>query len=111
MKDERKVICVLCGQEWLPEIKNRCECGGFCTWGYAPNKPESFTVDEKGKELLLHLESEINDLLGRPDVIATPVHPSTLKRLEESLDHFEISHPELTTLLARLLESLSNVGI
>ncbi len=69
------------------------------------------TVDEKGKELLLHLESEINDLLGRPDVIATPVHPSTLKRLEESLDHFEISHPELTTLLARLLESLSNVGI
>ena len=69
------------------------------------------SVDEKGKELLLHLESEINDLLGRPDVIATPVHPSTLKRLEESLDHFEISHPELTTLLARLLESLSNVGI
>ena len=69
------------------------------------------SVDEKGRELLLHLESEINDLLGRPDVIATPVHPSTLKRLEESLDHFEISHPELTTLLARLLESLSNVGI
>jgi hypothetical protein len=69
------------------------------------------TVDKKGKELLLHLESEINELLGRTDGIVTPVHPSTLQRLEESLDHFEISHPELTTLLARLLESLSNVGI
>ena len=31
---EQKLVCVLCGKEWIPEVKNRCECGGFCTWGY-----------------------------------------------------------------------------
>lgn len=49
MEQEKILICVLCGKEWLPVIKNRCECGGFCTWGYKPNKPESFFVDDNGK--------------------------------------------------------------
>ena len=69
------------------------------------------TVDKEGQELLLHLDAEIKVLLGREDVNVTPIHPSTLKRLEEGLDHFEISHPALTFLLSKLLESLSNVGI
>jgi hypothetical protein len=69
------------------------------------------TVDEKGQELLLQLESEIQVLLDRPDVTVAPVHPSTLQRLEEGLDHFEATHPELTNLLSELLEILSNVGI
>lgn len=47
MKD-KKLICVLCGKEWEPPVKNVCECGGFCSWGYEPNKPESFIVDEDG---------------------------------------------------------------
>lgn len=53
MENEKKLICVLCGQEWgvKCEFTNRCEnekCTGFCTWGYELNKPESFSVDEKG---------------------------------------------------------------
>jgi hypothetical protein len=27
------LVCVLCGAPWEPAVKNRCECGGFCTWG------------------------------------------------------------------------------
>jgi len=69
------------------------------------------TVDKKGQDLLLQLESEINELLGRTDGSVTPVHPSTLHRLEEGLSHFEATHPDLTILLSKLLESLSNVGI
>jgi hypothetical protein len=69
------------------------------------------TVDKKGQDLLHQLEAEIQQLLGRTDAIVTPVHPSTLQRLEEGLDHFEITHPDLTILISRLLESLSNVGI
>ena len=69
------------------------------------------TVDKKGQELLLQLESEIQVLLDRPDVTVTPVHPSTLQRLEEGLKHFEATHTELTNLLSELLEILSNVGI
>ena len=71
------------------------------------------TVDQKGQDLLLHLEADIKDLLGRTEgnVAVTAVQPSTLKRMEEGLDHFEVTHPALTLLLSKLLESLSNVGI
>jgi hypothetical protein len=51
MEHEKKLICVLCGQEW-GEFNNVCEnknCKGFCSWGYEQMKPESFFVDDNGK--------------------------------------------------------------
>jgi hypothetical protein len=69
------------------------------------------TVDEKGQKLLLHLESDIRELLDRTEGNDVPVHPSTIQRMEEGLSHFEVTHPALTMLLARILESLSNAGI
>ena len=69
------------------------------------------TVDKKGQDLLLQLESEIQLLLDRKEVNVTPVHPTTLQRLEEGLDHLESTHTELTNLLSDLLEIISNVGI
>jgi thiamine biosynthesis lipoprotein ApbE len=69
------------------------------------------TVDEKGQELLAHLDSDIRKLLAQTGGVAAPVHPSTLRRLEESLDHFEATHPTLTILISRVLEGFSNVGI
>ena len=33
-KSDSELVCVLCGEPWMPEFKNRCECGGFCSWGY-----------------------------------------------------------------------------
>jgi hypothetical protein len=69
------------------------------------------TVDEKGQELLLHLEADIRALLARADGDAVAIHPSTLRRLQEGLDHFEVTHPTLTILISNLLEGLSKVGI
>jgi hypothetical protein len=69
------------------------------------------TVDEKGQELLVHLESDIRRLLAQNGELAAPVHPSTLRRMEESLDHFEVTHPTLTIMLSKLLEALSTAGI
>lgn len=69
------------------------------------------SVDKKGQELLTHLEADIQELLARADGDATPVHPTTLHRMEDGLNHFEATHPALTNLLSKLLESLSNVGI
>jgi predicted nucleic acid-binding Zn-ribbon protein len=69
------------------------------------------TVDEKGQELLAKLEADIQELLDRTEGSVTPVHPSTIQRLEEGLSHFEATHPALTALLSRFLEALSNVGI
>lgn len=49
-KDDREIsVCVLCGEPWLPSVKNRCECGGFCTWGAAKGAPpDSWDVTEEG---------------------------------------------------------------
>jgi hypothetical protein len=69
------------------------------------------TVDKKGQELLVHLDADIRKLLAQTGAVAAPVHPSTLRRMEEGLDQFEVTHPELTMLLSKLLEALSNVGI
>jgi hypothetical protein len=60
---------------------------------------------------LLHLEADIKELLGRKGGNVTTVQPSTLERLQEGLDHFEVTHPALTVLLSRFLEALSNAGI
>jgi len=69
------------------------------------------SVDEKGQELLVELESDIRKLLAQTGDGTPPVHASTLRRLEEGLDHFEVTHPRLTMLISKLLEALSNVGI
>jgi hypothetical protein len=69
------------------------------------------SVDKEGQKLLIHLESDIQELLNRTEGNVTPVHPTTIQRLEEGLSHFEVTHPELTALLSRFLEALSNVGI
>lgn len=69
------------------------------------------SVDEKGQELLLHLESDINGLLEQSGGHGTSARASTIRGLEEGLDHFEVTHPALTFLISKLLEALSNVGI
>ena len=69
------------------------------------------TVDEKGQELLRHLDADIHELLKRTGGTGIQLHPSTVQRMEDGLGHFEATHPALTTLIARLLEALSNAGI
>jgi len=44
------LVCVLCGEPWIPGFKNRCECGGFCTWGEKKDgPPSSWNVDTQGR--------------------------------------------------------------
>ena len=70
------------------------------------------TVDETGRELLSHLSVDIRNLLERTG------HEERLRgseweigRLEESIRHFEVSHPSLTAALSQLLNILNNAGI
>ena len=69
-------------------------------------------VDEKGRELLSRLSVDIRNLLERTG------HEERLRgnswvigRLEESIRHFEVTHPNLTAALAQLLTILNNAGI
>jgi hypothetical protein len=66
-------------------------------------------VDEKGRELLVSLEKDIRGLLHRSEGGSRDA--SMLDRLQDAIDHFEVSHPILTTLLSELSSILSNAGI
>jgi Domain of unknown function (DUF4404) len=69
------------------------------------------TVDEKGKKLLQELGKDIQQLLGRSEQASIRPEPSTTESLQTAIDHFEVTHPTLTTALSDLLTALSNAGI
>jgi len=68
-------------------------------------------VDEKGTKLLHDLDTDIHALLTRSGDESLEVHPTSVPLLENALDHFEVTHPDLTLQISRLLDFLSNTGI
>jgi len=68
-------------------------------------------VDEKGSALLRDLDGDIRALLERSEENPAPLHPTFVQRLEGTLYHFEVSHPRLSTMITRVMDSLSNAGI
>jgi len=68
-------------------------------------------VGDKEKALLRDLSGDIRSLLDRTEADQPQPIPTTIGRLEESIDLLEISHPTLTSLMSRLLAILSNAGI
>ena len=68
-------------------------------------------VDEKGRALLIELDIQIRELLTRSEAAALMPKPALRRGLENALRHFEVTHPELTMAISRLLETLSNAGI
>jgi hemerythrin-like domain-containing protein len=67
--------------------------------------------DEKGRELLRDLEKDIHALLERSEGNPVELHPSIVQRLENTLDHFEVTHPDLTAMISKVLSALSTAGI
>lgn len=68
-------------------------------------------VDEEGKELLRQVEVDVHELLTQSGGITAQPHPSRLLLWEDTIRHFEVTHPALTSMLAELLQTLSNAGI
>jgi polyhydroxyalkanoate synthesis regulator phasin len=70
------------------------------------------SVDEKGRELLSHLSVDIRTLLERTGQ-GEPLRGTKWEvgRMEESIRHFEETHPNLTIALSQLLNALNNAGI
>jgi predicted nucleic acid-binding Zn-ribbon protein len=67
-------------------------------------------TDEAGRERLRRLEADIRDLLERSDEPADR-DDHMLERLQDSIDHFEETHPQLTLMLSQMMTILSNAGI
>jgi hypothetical protein len=68
-------------------------------------------VDRKGSDLLKDIDGDIRELLERSGEQPEPVQPTIIGRMEDAIDHFEVSHPDLTALISKVLDSLSIAGI
>ena len=67
-------------------------------------------TDEAGREKLRQLEADVRSLLKRSSSQAGTDEPM-LERFQDSIDHFEASHPQLTMMISQMLTILSNAGI
>ena len=69
------------------------------------------SLPESEREFVEALYEEIEELLARPRQ-EPPIQPHPLLgRLEEATKRFEVSHPELTGVIGRVIDSLSTMGI
>jgi len=68
------------------------------------------TMDEKGKEMLRHLDADIRTLLKRSGTKVEADEP-VLERLQDTIDHFETRYPRLTMVLSEMMTILSNAGV
>jgi hypothetical protein len=68
-------------------------------------------VDDKGRELLRDLSTDIDELLARSEKELANPHSTITQRLEDSIDHLEVAYPDLTQTLNKLLAILSSAGI
>jgi hypothetical protein len=68
-------------------------------------------VDDKGRELLRDLNGDIRGLLERSGNAGQQSDESTVQRLQDAIDHFEVTHPTITSALSEIMTTLSNAGI
>jgi hypothetical protein len=68
-------------------------------------------LDEEDRNLLLSLDKEIERLVDRPDDESGDTPDTVLEQLQESIEHFEETHPTLTITLSQMMTVLSNAGI
>ncbi len=68
-------------------------------------------ISERDRELLRQLSVDIESLLGHPDGLSAKEHRSVIERLRESITRFEVSHPDLTNVMARVSKTLGDMGI
>ena len=67
-------------------------------------------TDEAGRERLRYLEADIRRLRERAGEKSEADEPM-LERFQDSMDHFEETHPELTMMISQMMTILSNAGI
>jgi hypothetical protein len=69
------------------------------------------STDQSTQDRLRSLTAEVKDTLDHLDDLRPEQQKSILDRLESGVEHFEASHPELTSVLNDVISSLANWGI
>ena len=69
------------------------------------------SVDEPEQQLLQQLNSDIQQLLEHKEDYERHHYDSLGKRLRETIEKMEASHPNVTLLLGQFADALANIGI
>ena len=69
------------------------------------------SLSEDDRKLVKQLQDDIQELLARSEHVPGQGYHSLLERLQDATQRFEVSHPELTAVIGRVADSLSNMGI
>jgi hypothetical protein len=64
------------------------------------------SIDDKGRELLKHLDADIRRLIDSPEDTE-----GVIEQFESTIQHFEVTHPVFTTTLTRVMNILSGAGV
>lgn len=67
--------------------------------------------DRQTQERLRILTAEVKNTLDHFDDLRPDQQKGVLDRLDSAVEHFEASHPELTSVLNDVISSLANWGI
>ncbi len=68
-------------------------------------------IEDKDQELLRDLRMDIGKLLERSEGARGRLRPSIASRLEDTIGSLEISYPEITSILSRILDILGGAGV
>jgi hypothetical protein len=67
--------------------------------------------DQQTQERLRVLTADVKNALDNYDEMRPDQHKGVLDGLQDAVEHFETSHPELTSVLNDVISSLANWGI
>jgi len=74
------------------------------------SKLQNPELSDDDRELLTRLSVDLESL-RQSDRLPPHHHRSLIERLEESTTRFEASHPDLTNLMAHVIQKLADMGI
>ncbi len=69
------------------------------------------TLDDNARQMMEHLKIDIQGLLEKSDEEQHPGYGSVAHQINEAVQEFEVTHPELTETLTKVLDTLSGLGI
>ena len=69
------------------------------------------TVDASEREVLEELQRDIGVLLAKGDDAGAPEYAGLGRRLRESVEKLEASHPQASLLMGQVIDALANLGI
>ena len=72
---------------------------------------KTHSTDQRTRERIQTLRSDVKKALDQEGELPPEQHQSVLASVRSAVEHFEGSHPELTSLLNDVITTLSNWGI